>query len=185
MGYISRQRNTKNSRDLVGNSEGREKQQGNTVHGETCKLHHQLPNEGSLNRSSGTHNHSFYCRASAAGLRSATLMVIDGALSVRAKCLSYTAGRSPASKPRHHVKTHRVQQSQPSEEIKCHRAGPLRYCKFSMLCFLMCEYPESQPRDRGGKKASLKFLHLSPFSLMHVELQINGASHQIRDGAVP
>lgn len=130
-----------------------EKQRGIAAHGETCKLHHQLPNEGSLNRSSGTHNHSSRRRASAARLRSTTLMVIDGALSVRAeKCLSYTTGHSPASKPHHHVKTHRVQQSQPSEEIKCHRTGPLRYCKFSMLCFLMCEYPESQPRDRGGKE---------------------------------
>lgn len=87
----------KDGKELVGATERREQQQGNAAHGETCKLHHQLPNEGSLNRSSGTHNHSSYRRASAAGLRSATLMVIDGALSQR-KCLSYTTGRCTASK---------------------------------------------------------------------------------------
>lgn len=65
---------------------------------ETRKLHHQLPNEGPLNRSSGTHNHSSYLRASVAGLHSTILMVIDGALSVRAKCLSCTTGHSPTSK---------------------------------------------------------------------------------------
>lgn len=96
---------------------------------------------------------------------SATLMVIDGALSVRAKCLPNTTGHSAASKPHHHVRTHRVQQSQPSEESKCHRTGPLRYCKFSLPCFLMCEYPESQPRNRGGKQK-----HPESFSTYHHSL---------------
>lgn len=107
--YISLklQRNSrKDDLELVIITEQRAKQQRNAAHEETSKLHHQLPNEGSLNRSSGTHHHSFYCCASAAELRSTTLMVIDGALSVRAKCLSYTTGHSTASKPYHHVRAH-------------------------------------------------------------------------------
>ena len=134
--------------------EKRKNSKGTLAHGETCKLHHQLPNEGSLNRSSGTHNHSSHCCASAAGLRSTTP---NGHWwSTLSQCPSYTTGCFPVSKPHHHVKTHRVQQSKPSEGIKCHRTGPLRYWQFFMLCFLMCEYPESQPRDRGGKKSILK-----------------------------
>lgn len=124
----------------------------NEAHGELNKLHHQISNERSLNRSSGAHHYSSNCCASPAELHSSTLMVIDGALSVKAKCLSSATGHPAASKARHWVKTPRVQPSLPSEESKCHRTGPLRYCKFSMLCFLMCEYPESQPSDRGEKE---------------------------------
>lgn len=147
VGYFSLKLCENTGRMAENRSGSREKQQGNAASGEACKLHRQLLNEGSLNRSSGTRNHSSHRHGLAAGLRSTTLMVIDGALSLRAeKCLSYTTGHSPASKPHHHMKT---QQSKPSEEIQYHRTGPLRYCEFSMLCFLMCEYPESQPRGGG------------------------------------
>ena len=93
-------------RTVAGDTERGGKQRGNAARGETCELHHQPPNEGSLNRSSGTHNHSSRHCASMAGPRSTTLMVIDGALSVGAEeRLSCTTGHS---KPHRHVKTHRV-----------------------------------------------------------------------------
>lgn len=140
-------------RTVAGDTERGGKQRGNAACGETCELHHQPPNEGSLNRSSGTHNHSSRHCASTAGPRSTTLMVIDGALSVGAEeRLSCTTGHS---KPHRHVKTHRVR----GKKIKCHRGWSFEiYCTFfSKLCFffLMCEYPESQPRDRGGKRKSI------------------------------
>ena len=168
-------------RTAVGDTERGGKQRGNAARGETCELHHQLPNEGSLNRSSGTHNHSSRHCASTAGPRSTTLMVIDGALSVGAEeCLSCTTGHS---KPHHHVKTHRVR-----GKIKCHGGWSFEiYCTFFqsfVFFFFSCVNTQnpSQETGEGKEKKHPKSLSSRPFSLMHVESQINGASCQMRHG---
>lgn len=123
------------------------------------KLYHQFPNEGSLNCSSGTHNRSFYHQASAIGLRSTTLMVIDGAHSVGVKYPFIRDTHTP--QPHNHTimqKHTEVSTHGHGEGIKCHKScAPVRFGKFSKLCFVMCEYPESQAGDRReGVKKHLK-----------------------------